>query len=522
MHIPGISPNSAFPPNEKNMSGRFEQMHLYQRRQRRILLLRTVQFWWYPLALAVLGSVVAAILGQSALDAPKEIFGGIAASLLFFLAVWRLEIGLVVLTALVTPLIPTAIKFDSLYISPAEPLLLLLFFVALVQAGLRAKKLVLPSLWIIWPLIGLFFIACISEVLSQGTWLYGVSHTVLGSPIILDESVAIVVYCIPLITLFTVSACLTNKGQWIKYVQHADMAMAIIAACAIFVVFRRVNANLYQFRYSSPSIGWIPLEALAQLLALGSIIAYAHVLCTRSWRKKSLYAVVLALCLLALYLSLENSWWLETIVALAVITIVFSRRLFVFFCIAGLPLIPVAFSFFKKLQQVKSVDYYRLIIWQDMIRVWSKRPILGVGPGNVWVYDRVFSHLPQGLRNIDVSGLGVAHNGYLQTLAELGPLGLCFQVVFIILFFTAAVRLFRRSTVSEKLNDRILALSGVGLICGSAAGDFVAGYFFLPPRQALHLVSLPQALMAWVIYGCVIYKDQVWKLAQKGVRTVDE
>jgi hypothetical protein len=91
-------------------------------------------------------------------------------------------------------------------------------------------------------------------------------------------------------------------------------------------------------------------------------------------------------------------------------------------------------------------------------------------------------------------------------------------VAFIVVFILAAARLLHRSRGTanlEKRNDRILGLVGLGLICGSAAGDLVASYFFLPPRQSLHVGSLPQALVSWVIYGCVLYKDQIWRLASR-------
>ncbi len=156
-----------------------------------------------------------------------------------------------------------------------------------------------------------------------------------------------------------------------------------------------------------------------------------------------------------------------------------------------------------------------------MLRVWSKRPVLGVGPGNLWAYDQVFTHLPFGVRNFAKSGLGVAHEGYIQTLGELGPLGLFFQIACLVVLIIAAARLFRRSRsidISEIRNDRILGLVGLGLVCGSMGGDFFASYFFLPPRQSLHVASLPQALVTWIIYGCVLYKDQLGRMARKGLR----
>jgi len=203
-----------------------------------------------------------------------------------------------------------------------------------------------------------------------------------------------------------------------------------------------------------------------------------------------------------------------------------------------LPLLPVVKSEFSKLQQVKSADSFRLIIWQDALRVWSKQPLIGVGPGNFWAYDQRFTQLPFYLRDFNKTGLGVAHNGFLQVLGELGPIGLFFYLSFIAVIIVVSVRMFRRSRVqkittgknvlrwldlhyyveSEQRLDRMLALVALGLICGSAVGDFFAGSFFLQPRQIGGFNDLPQVLTSWLIWGCVLYKDQIWRMARKKLR----
>jgi len=501
-----------------------DQLRLQRIYHKRILRLRTIQFWWYPILFAVLGGVIAAALGQYALDIPKVVFGIVIGVPLIFFAVRYPEFGFLLFAVLVSPFMPSAIKVSTIYISPALPLLFLLFFVMLIRTAFRVKKYVLPSFWTIWPLFGLILMAVISEALIQVTWLPNVPHRVLDNPIIMEEGVGILLYTFPLLIVFTATNTLTGRAKWIEYIQYAYILLALLDAIIILVEFKHIGADIFAFRYSSPSIGWMPLEAMAQLLVLGCILSYARFLYATRWRTRVLFGLPFIICLLALYFSLENSWWLEAGVALAIMTLVYSRHLFAFFCIAALPFLPVLHSFLQKLQSTKSVDALRFTIWQDMLRVWSKRPIFGVGPGNLWAYDQVFTHLPQGLRNFAASGLGVAHEGYLQTLGELGPVGLFFQVAFIAILIIAAARLYRRSrdvSKAEIRSDRILGLVGLGLICGSSAADFAASYFFLPPRQSIHVASLPQALTSWVIYGCVIYKDQLWRLARRGLRLGD-
>lgn len=505
----------------KNVSGgNVAELLSQEERHQRILRWRAIQHWWYPILFVLLGGVVAGILGDFVLDQSKLVLGALFGVPLIFLALRRLEFGLVVFAVCVSPFMPSALKVNSLYISPAIPLLVLFFLVVLVRTAFAERNPIFPSVWMIWPLCGLIIMAVLSEVVAQGTWLYVVPHQVLENPVAFEEGIALALYCVPLLVVFTITTILSNKDKWIVYLQYTFLGLALADAAVIMVAFKRIGANIYAFRYSSPSIGWMPLEAMAQLLVLGSIIAYVRFLHAIGWRHRIMYGLALATCLLALYFSLENSWWLEAAAGLAVITVVYSRRLFVVFCIAGLPLLPLVKSFIQKLQTVKSVDALRLIIWQDMLRAWSKRPILGVGPGNLWAYDQVFSHLPVGVRDFAKSGLGVAHEGYLQTLGEIGPLGLFCQVAFLVIMIVAAARLIRCSPATSRpeiRDDRILGFIGLGLVCGSLVGDFVASYFFLPPRQSLHVAALPQALCSWVIYSCVIYKDQLRRVARKGL-----
>lgn len=521
MQIANGFPQRSMPPSQGGVPDIADQLRSYQIRQKRILLRRTLQIWWSPVLFVILGGVAAAILGQFALDLPKVVIGLTLGIPLIYLAIRFPTFGLLLAAICASPFIPSALKVSTVYISPAIPFILLIFYVALVRTGFSRRKTILPSLWTAWPLLGLIVMAILSELFAQATWLIVVPRQVLGNPIAFEESIGVAMYFAPLIVVYTVSAILTGKDTWIRYILHTFLILALLDAVILLVEFKHIGADIYTFRYTSPSIGWMPLEALAQLLALGCMIAYAHFLHAARWLDRIKYGLAFVICLAALYFSLENSWWLEAAIALAVMTLVYSRRLFVLFCVVALPFLPLARSFVQKLQSVKSVDALRLTIWQDMLRAWSKRPVFGVGPGNLWAYDQVFTHLPHGVRDFAKSGLGVAHEGYLQTFGELGPLGLFLQIACLVVLIIAAARLFRRSRsidVPEIRNNRILGLIGLGLVCGSMVGDLVASYFFLPPRQSLHVASLPQALVSWIIYGCVLYKDQLWRLARRGLR----
>ena len=510
-----------------------------QRRYHRLIQLRRATgFWWYRLLLIVIAGLISPFLAPLFLANPKIVIGGLGAIVLLFYIAKYADWGLLLIAIFATAFFPAVLQVKSLSASPVQPLLIVLFCILVVQIVFHAREPVFPSFWSIWPWLGIIFLAIISQIMVQFTWTHVVPRKINNNPIYYDEIFGIALFFFPLITVLVTTICVSGKERLIEYVQRAFLILALLAAMIIFYEFRRIGATIYTFRFSSPTILWMSLRALAQLLALGAMLAYARFLYATTWRRRLVYFLALAACLGGVYLTLENSWWLELGLALLVMTIAYSRRLLGYCCLALLPFLPLVKSEISKLQQVKSADSYRLIIWQDAIRVWSKQPFLGVGPGNFWAYDQRFTQLPFYLRNFNKTGLGVAHNGFLQILGELGPAGLFFYLSFIVVIAFVSIRMFRRSQVqkittgknrlrwldvhfyaeSEQRLDRMLALVSLGLICGSAVGDFFAGSFFLQPRQIGGFNDLPQVLTSWIIWGCVLYKDQIWRKARKKLR----
>src|SRR2546421_11395797 len=56
----------------------------------------------------------------------------------------------------------------------------------------------------------------------------------------------------------------------------------------------------------------------------------------------------------------------------------------------------------------------RINIWQDAIAIWQRSPYMGVGAGNFQFFDLAYA--------TDI--VGVAHNQFLEVLAEMGVQGL--------------------------------------------------------------------------------------------------
>jgi O-antigen ligase len=497
----------------KNPGTQLQQQRMYHQR---ILRRYAVEFWWPRVALIVLGGIVAGIAGQFVIGYPIYVLAPIGALVVLFLLARNTQFGLWLVAITSTAIAPQAFTVKALSVFPAIPLLIWLFFVLLVQGAFRVKEFILPSFWAIWPLLGMASLAIISDIMIQLTWQYGVPHKIGSEPVILDEIYGIALYFLPLMIVAVTTAALTDHEHWIEYIQRGFLTISAVLGVVVVIQFKRIGADINSFRFSEPKLAWMTLKAISQILALGVIIAYARLLYAKRWRMRLLYGGILVISLVGVYVCLQNSWWLEVAGALAVMTFVYSRKLFVGFCLAAMPLLPLVKAEIDKLTTVKSADFYRLIIWQDSLRVWRLSPLLGVGPGNFWAYDQRYTQLPFYLRDFSKTGLGVSHNGYLQTLGELGIPGLFLYVTFMVVVVVISLRLYRRSSVKTHLNDRMLGLVSLGLVVGSAFGDFTAGAMFLQPRQVGSSSSITQVISTWIIFGCVMYKDQLWRMAHRG------
>lgn len=69
----------------------------------------------------------------------------------------------------------------------------------------------------------------------------------------------------------------------------------------------------------------------------------------------------------------------------------------------------------------------RTYLWDDVIRIGAENPILGTGYGSFWTAS-IYPKLSPMVDN----GPAEAHNGYLETFANLGLVGVFFLIVFII------------------------------------------------------------------------------------------
>jgi hypothetical protein len=123
----------------------------------------------------------------------------------------------------------------------------------------------------------------------------------------------------------------------------------------------------------------------------------------------------------------------------------------------------------------------------DAIRIWSKYPLLGVGPGNMWPYMHTYSVLD------------TSHDQFTNILMELGLAGLGCLAAFILGAIRMGLGLWRNLRIPFHRN---FALGWLGLFVGMVAGG-VTGDVMFPSIRNGGLETFALVYPQWVMLGLV-------------------
>jgi hypothetical protein len=144
-------------------------------------------------------------------------------------------------------------------------------------------------------------------------------------------------------------------------------------------------------------------------------------------------------------------------------------------------------------QRALSQDVDRLGLWRSALTVWSKSPLVGVGPGNLPSYMEAYSAFPLGLV---LQGYQQAHNMFLELLAENGIAGMLILGAFLFLVVRTLARA-KGTTVTESFG----VSAALGLLFASA-GTAAFGSGFIPTIGSAGYNALPMVAAVWFLVGC--------------------
>ncbi len=119
------------------------------------------------------------------------------------------------------------------------------------------------------------------------------------------------------------------------------------------------------------------------------------------------------------------------------------------------------------------------------ISIWMQAPLLGVGPGNSYVY------------MLQRAMIGTPHNQYLNILVEFGIVGLVAWLVFLVTAWRTGLRIFREATHPV---HRSFALGWLGMFAGMVVGG-VTGDFMMHSIRNGGIELFSGYYLQWVLLG---------------------
>jgi O-antigen ligase len=237
--------------------------------------------------------------------------------------------------------------------------------------------------------------------------------------------------------------------------------------------------------------GGDPNETAAALVAAAALSVALAV----SWRGKPfmrLMAIVIApLCAFASLLTLSRGGLVALGAALIAAVLMAGRRRTQMLLVAAVSasLVVGYFAFFAPASAVERVTEVhggtgRTDIWKVGLRMVNGAPIQGIGAGNFPIVSIHYLIAPGALLRDDfiVQTPKVAHNTYLEVLAELGIVGLTLFMIVIIFAIGCAVRAAR---YAAKLKDREIDILARALVV--ALASLLAANFFISREYSKQL-----------------------------------
>jgi O-antigen ligase len=119
------------------------------------------------------------------------------------------------------------------------------------------------------------------------------------------------------------------------------------------------------------------------------------------------------------------------------------------------------------------------------LSIWEEAPLLGVGPGNSYIY------------MLQRSPIGTPHNQYLNILVEFGVLGLAAWIWFLAAVGRTGLRIYREA--SDPVH-RTFALGWLGMFAGMVAGG-ITGDFMVHSIRNGGLELFSGYYLQWVLLG---------------------
>ena len=233
-------------------------------------------------------------------------------------------------------------------------------------------------------------------------------------------------------------------------------------------------------------------SGLGTLIVLFACIACARACYATGQTARLRWGILTGIFCLGVIMTFGRESWIALFLSLMTIMIVYTKKwkipVIVTVILMPLFLISGASSFFDP-SQTYGMD--RFVIWQDAITIWQLSPIVGVGAGNYQFFDLTYGK--------DV--VGIAHNQYLQVLAEMGIAGFLSLLWVMCMVCWVSIKSFREAKSSL---GKSLALAYLGYFVAILFGGFFTSSFVPSAADGGGTEAFVGASYRWLLLGLVL------------------
>ncbi len=354
------------------------------------------------------------------------------------------------------------------------------------------RWLLTPSL--LAPLLCLMIIGFISIVYSRlfpdpnVTYSFPNSNTSL---LVVNAAEMMILVGLPMFLVVVPGLVLTKQqARWtlIAYMFTGSLyALGTIFATPLGLYSQEVILGVRR-----PQVFGSVSSALGTLIVLFACIAYCQALYSHTRQARVIWGTLTALMSVGVIMTFGRESWLALFLSLLTITVVYTRnwKILVAVLVPIIPLVLIsgAANFFDP-AQTYGVD--RLIIWQDSITIWLHNPIMGIGAGNYQFFDIAYG------REI----VGIAHNQYLQVLAEMGVPGLICLLWAMGAVLWICIKSFRAAQTGL---GKSIALAYIGYFVSIVFGGFFTSSFVPSAANGGGTAAFVEESYRWLLLGLVL------------------
>lgn len=232
---------------------------------------------------------------------------------------------------------------------------------------------------------------------------------------------------------------------------------------------------------------------LGRLNVLFACLALGLALWSRKGTARLGFGLLACIYAAGVVMSFGRESWIGLLLAVWVIVYLrFKSPVALFLPLVILPVLlimfPTIINFFDP-SKVYGAD--RINIWQDAIAIWQHSPLMGVGAGNFQFFDLTFG----------TEIAGVAHNQFLEVLAEMGIQGL-FCLLLALLMIGRTV--LKRFNITLSSMGKAVSLAYLGYFTALLFATFFTDSFIQSTSAAGGTGPFIEMSYCWLFLGLVL------------------